>query len=437
MYANTLHSRLAGQGLLTLVLAFLLVPVSLAQPPSGHSYKLHQARPSVATPSQDTAEYKVLDTRQVLQGPEYAMAWPERVPAAERTPDNARYPLYRQSMGLFVPAYWADGRPAAQDSGWHGPGFAIHYDSFKTRFTRGKHDRTIAGHQARHYVLTARYVSWAEGDPRKEHDDVTYDVWVLPGLPFSWAPVLTVSPDDRVAVALEEHLRKLGLVARIDKNRRRHMELADGTTTPEQKSVEVAWISDLEPADVPQPALPIISEATLHALRDAGRQDLEATCRTILDGATPGFVERLLDASQRIPFLQQARARCLRHMPQRHAATAEAKGAQSASTSQCTSKDCFEQHFDQCQSARYSSGSAMGGKVEYTIRGKVAAGCQVRMRYVANPNPAWVGKALDMTLDPGTGFAAQVKPALRFCLTHDVPGKYHCQGPLRGLAAAR
>src|SRR5699024_9566985 len=136
---------------------------------------------------------------------------------------------------LLTRHYWADGRPASRDSGWRsgpGKGYPIYYDAFSTALRRGDDDRRIAGHPAEHYVFTAEYVSWAEGDPRKEHSDTTYDLWVLPDFPFSWATLGAVRPDERVSAALMENLADRGLVARVDKKRTRFVALSEDEKTP-------------------------------------------------------------------------------------------------------------------------------------------------------------------------------------------------------------
>lgn len=119
-----------------------------------------------------------------------------------------------------------------------------------------------------------------------------------------------------------------------------------------------------------------------------------------------------------------------------HADTDSAGGAPHAAAAKaCTSKACFSKRFATCAPASYTTQRAMGAKARYEITGKDGARCRVRMRYVSNPNPAWVDKPLTMALDPGKDFAPQMKAALQTCLVHDEPGRFACGGPLRGIAA--
>lgn len=287
------------------------VPARAADDARGYTYQLHQADTSVEQLGQDVSQYEPAgDPRIVIQGPDMTLEWPGRILAAERTPENAIYPLYRKSMGLLVPHYWADGRPASQDSGWHTRSYAINYDSFSTDFKRGDDDRRIAGHPAEHYVFTTQHVSWAEGDPRKEHNDVTYNIWVLPEYPFSWAPIRRVRPDVRVRVALAENLKDRGLVARIDKERTRFVALSDDEKTPVQHFADVAWISDIKPATPPSVDLPIVAAEPVNKLQTRFRKDQETFCKTVLSGDTPPAVTELLDDEAQTAFINALRPGC-------------------------------------------------------------------------------------------------------------------------------
>lgn len=286
------------QGLLaamtgTLIALALAVPAQAGDDARGYTYQLHHADTSVDRLGQDVSQYKpARDPLTVIQGPDVTLEWAGRIPAAERVPANAIYPLYRKTMGLLVPHYWADGRPASQDSGWHERDYAINYDSFSTDFKRGDDDRRIAGQQAEHYIFTAQHVSWAEGDPRKEHNDITYNVWVLPDYPFSWATLHRVKPDVRVGVALAENLKDRGLVARVDKERTRFIAPLEGEPG---HIAEVAWISDIKPATPPTVDLPVVEAEPVDKLEGAFREDQKTFCKTVLSGDTPAAVTELLD----------------------------------------------------------------------------------------------------------------------------------------------
>lgn len=289
----------------------LAVPAQADDDARGYAYQLHQAKTSVEQLGQAVSQYEPTGgPRHVIQGPAVTLEWLARIPAAERAPENAIYPLYRKSMGLLVPHYWADGRPASQDSGWHSRDYAIYYDSFVTAFKRGDDDRRIDGHQAEHYIFTAQHVSWAEGDSRKEHSDVTYNLWVLPDFLFSWATLHALRPDKRVAVAMVEHLADLGLVARMDRKHTRFVTLPDDKKTPVQHFANVAWISDIKPATPPTIDLPIVEAESVNKLEASFRKDRGTFCKTVLGGDTPSAVTELLDAEAQDAFINALRPGC-------------------------------------------------------------------------------------------------------------------------------
>lgn len=282
--------------------------------PAGLAYSLHEARPPADALGKDVSAYKQIGApRYVRQGPDISMQWFGRTPADQRSSANASYPLYRKSMGMLIPYYWSDGRKASREDGWHGPGFAIHYDTFQTHFKQGDDDRRIAGRAARHYVFTAHYVSWAEGDARKEHDDVVYNLWVLPDLPFSWAPLRVLSPDDRVRIALADKLAGRGLVARIDKQSTRFVVGSNGKKTSPQQFAVVAWISDLKSVAPPETDLPIVKAEVADRLKTRFRKDPKTFCKSVLGGATPKAVTDLLTPAQQPSFLQSIKTSCQRH----------------------------------------------------------------------------------------------------------------------------
>ncbi len=104
-------------------------------------------------------------------------------------------------------------------------------------------------------------------------------------------------------------------------------------------------------------------------------------------------------------------------------------------TVRCDSRSCFSERFARCHPAAYRTRSRFAGQAQYRIEGAADGGCRVRMTYRSNPNPAWTGQPLEMTLDAGRAFAPQVTMAVAYCLAHDAPGPWHCGGPLRGVAA--
>lgn len=113
-------------------------------------------------------------------------------------------------------------------------------------------------------------------------------------------------------------------------------------------------------------------------------------------------------------------------------------GASAAQSSTGTARDCgnnkrcFTDRFAHCEPARFTSGRHFDSQVRYRIAGRSDGECTVQMRYLANPNPAWVNKPLNMVLDPGKPFAPQLKDAVGQCLSNAAPMDYQCSGPLRG-----
>lgn len=90
---------------------------------------------------------------------------------------------------LFDPA--ADFGPGYRKESQYGSGNAA-VDSLQLELTEGAGDERIAGHDARHHVLTAR-LWWRhvaeDGTETAVVDSGTADLWFAPDLPFSWLPL--------------------------------------------------------------------------------------------------------------------------------------------------------------------------------------------------------------------------------------------------------
>jgi len=75
----------------------------------------------------------------------------------------------------------------------------------------------------------------------------------------------------------------------------------------------------------------------------------------------------------------------------------------SAVATSCSDQDCFEAAFAGCSPATFRTPETLGARARYEVLGPAAGGCRVSLVYEANPNPRWVGKALqiEVVLLPG------------------------------------
>lgn len=99
----------------------------------------------------------------------------------------------------------------------------------------------------------------------------------------------------------------------------------------------------------------------------------------------------------------------------------------------CPDQDCWREHFADCRPARFPTGSALGARAVYTIRGPVEGGCRVAMTFLENLNRDWIGQPLHFTLDPAAPVEPQLQQAVEACLTGEGE-PYDCGGPLLSLA---
>jgi hypothetical protein len=215
-------------------------------------------------------------------------------------------------MGLFVPHRDLD-RLSSDPDGWTSYGDPLEYERFDVELTRGDQDRTIAGAPAAHYRLAADVIAREEGDGAYMQSVLTSDVWIREDAPFSSAPLSVdrAYADPRLQAALAEALGELGMIVRIQSQYRNQARSEEGEALGyPHEGTHLAWASEIEPASVRAVDVPIVSETTWEALRDAARENREAACETALAGGAPDFVETLLDADQREAFLPHLRERC-------------------------------------------------------------------------------------------------------------------------------
>lgn len=110
-------------------------------------------------------------------------------------------------------------------------------------------------------------------------------------------------------------------------------------------------------------------------------------------------------------------------------------GKLSSVTTTCNDVRCFEEAFRACEESVVFSADEPGlnARVEYEIIGSIVgegvSGCEVSMVYRENPNPEWVGKPVQLTLDPQRSFMEEITQGLQQCVD-GTPGRYACEGPL-------
>lgn len=270
-------------------------------------YDLHDASPSPEDLGRDTADYESYQDWHVLQSPDIALQWSSYVKPAERDLGHARVPGYRKLPGLLASEYWADGRSASQEDGW-GRRTALHYTGFASELKPGA---AAGGADPERYVFHASFVVWPDGNPDKQHVDVTYHLWVRRDLPFSWAPIVPVTPDVRTRVALGEALADHGLVVRVDRRATRYTVHADGTRSEPATFGEVVWSTDLGPAKAPHGLPPVVAADVADELTKRVADDVEATCESVEKGQAPAAAE-VLTPRQRASFVDAMRRSCQR-----------------------------------------------------------------------------------------------------------------------------
>jgi hypothetical protein len=74
----------------------------------------------------------------------------------------------------------------------------------------------------------------------------------------------------------------------------------------------------------------------------------------------------------------------------------------------------------------------LGASVRYEIAGPEDGGCRVSLIYLSNPNPAWVGVPLLLTLDSRQGFTGEIEAGMRSCMSRG-ESRFRCAGPLLKL----
>jgi len=95
-------------------------------------------------------------------------------------------------------------------------------------------------------------------------------------------------------------------------------------------------------------------------------------------------------------------------------------------TVNCGDESCFEKKFATCQPATLTADTGALGAVAYTIKGAVAGGCKMSMKYTASPNPAWTNKEMTCVYDNKLGFQTAVEKTFEGVIS----GSVVCDGAL-------
>ncbi len=308
--------RMAAAGMATAAVAagcLLWMPAHADGSSRAWQYDLHDASPSPEDLGKDTADYESYQDWHVVQSPDMTLEWSSYVKPDERDPGHARFPGYRKLPGLLAPEYWADGRSASREDGW-GRRTALHYSGFASELKPGAREAAggaSAGADAERYVFNVSFVVWPDGNPDTQHVEVTYHLWVRRDLPFSWAPIVPVTPDVRTRVALGEALAHHGLVVRADRRATRYTVHADGSRSEPATFGEVVWSTDLGRAKAPQGLPPVVTADVADKLTKRVAGDAEATCESLEKGQAPAAAE-LLTPGQRASFVDAMRRSCQR-----------------------------------------------------------------------------------------------------------------------------
>ncbi|MGM0516087.1 MAG: hypothetical protein ACQER6_00640 [Pseudomonadota bacterium] len=295
------------------MLAVVVLPTATAlsgESADGFRYVLHSASPSPSRLSADPTTFDRVVERWIAQGPGQSLMFREE---NEQDPERATLALGERRMGLTVP-HWDLDKSPGDKSGWTSYGKAIDYEVFDVEIERGEKDRPIAGSTASHYRLNASVVSKDERSMVPTRQTLESDLWVHEDKPFGFAPFATqgMYGDPRLSAALRERLGDLGLVVRVES--RHTSQPIDENGEPLRDPREdghVAWVSDLEPAPVPQIDLPRIDPTTFRELRRISREQSDSICKTVDAGKTPAVFRRRLDDEQLAAFMPAVREQCV------------------------------------------------------------------------------------------------------------------------------
>ena len=72
-----------------------------------------------------------------------------------------------------------------------------------------------------------------------------------------------------------------------------------------------------------------------------------------------------------------------------------------------------------------------GARARYEVIGPAEGGCRVSLVFESNPNPQWVGKALQMTAAQGAPFIESFQSGMQACMSRKAEAT--CDGALMSL----
>lgn len=177
----------------------------------------------------------------------------------------------------------------------------------------------------------------------------------------------------------------------------------------------------------PNIAPPAMSAERMPPLVLAAAVGLPAVVRMLLDAGADPDTEGVADSDRFTPLML---AESEGHTEV--AALLRAAGAgQPRNGRDKAPRDDFEVAFASCSTGASMSASQpeLGVSVRYDVVGPKDDGCRVSLTFESNPNPAWEGKPLLVTLDPRQPFLAEVEEAMRSC-TSGEGTRFDCGGPL-------
>jgi hypothetical protein len=234
-------------------------------------------------------------TIRVIHGPR--LTW---VVDAGRTPSLASARLFLEGHETVMPgpgSLLLRGWDAASDSG----------TVVDLELVRGSGDRDIAGRRAEHYTVLATVERAGGASGGRSRYDVTAHLWVLRGLPFTWAPFTT----DRAALPwrfpelrdpVRQRIEPLGLVARAMVAVEESPRTGSGSA-PATREVAGFEIAELGRTRAPPVPGVVVDRDIAEALQRLADRRPRQVCAAARAGDLPGVIESRVDLVTRSSLL--------------------------------------------------------------------------------------------------------------------------------------
>lgn len=315
----TLGSLLAILAPAFLLLTGLSVDAAAAQEGEAYRYELRNAGGPAVQALTEGAEEKppVPDVsgdrtpQQVLQGPGITLVGPlgEELTwesAQTRLMDNAR--VMSGGAGGTLIKSWPELR------------VEVDYETLRVDVRRGNDDATVAGRDAKHYVMEAELLRRHPEGRKDQRFLITSQLWVLEDLPFSWAPFGVLSDalpsyDSRLRAAMEEELAELGLVARAVTTV--GFEVLGPDDAPGDPSnggstqVKAFEIANISRTSAPVgPDAPVVTKAFTRRLERALTQRPAEMCGQLVAGEIPDVIRKGIPEADRAGVVSSLAAHC-------------------------------------------------------------------------------------------------------------------------------